>query len=192
MAGVTPKRTSAPAATEITEATEFLRRFFRETARQRSRLVPKAPLGAIQTTARHSDDPFLRRQCLFFLDHYANDASMATFADALGDPVDFVRNSALHSLACESCKAGPLGVADVLPAVVSVLERDPSPDLRAKCLPVLVRLARADLSAREVLERAARADPDELVRRAATDALAGRFVAPRKRCQRRQRRHAAH
>jgi hypothetical protein len=33
-------------------------------------------------------------------------------------------------------------------------------------------------------------DPDELIRQAASDGLAGRFVAPRKRYQRRQRRHA--
>jgi hypothetical protein len=133
-----------------------------------------------------------RRECLFFLDHHANDESMDTFAVALADPVDFVRNRALHSLACESCKVGPLGSAEVLPAVVAVLEHDPSPDLRAKCLPVLVRLSRDDPAARDALERTAAEDPDELVRRAAADARAGRFVAPRKRYQRGQRRHARH
>ena len=84
------------ADSELGEAGAFLRRFFSGTAKQRSRLAPKAPLAAIQIAALGHRDPFFRRGCLFFLDHYANDQSMAVFAQALHDPIDFVRNAALH------------------------------------------------------------------------------------------------
>ena len=89
------------ADSELGEAGAFLRRFFSGTAKQRSRLAPKAPLAAIQIAALGHRDPFFRRGCLFFLDHYANDQSMAVFAQALKNPIDFVRNAALHSLAAD-------------------------------------------------------------------------------------------
>jgi hypothetical protein len=175
---------------ELDEAADFLRRFFSGTVRQRSKLAAKAPLAVIQAAALADPDPFARRGYLFFLDHYANDASMEVFAAALNDPIDFVRNAALHSLACESCKVGPVCAADVLPSLTAVLTSDASPELRTKAIPLLLRLSARDARAWSVVDRAAREDPDDLVRQAAADALAGRFVAPRKRYERRQRRHA--
>jgi HEAT repeat protein len=167
----------------------YLKRFFSATAKQKSRLVKKAPLADLQTAALHAPDPFARRECLFFLDHYANESSTAVFAQALHDPVDFVRNAALHSIACESCRGTELVVADVVPGIVHVLEGDPSPDLRTKAIPTLLRLASRDSRAWDAIGRAAEHDPDGIVRRAAADALCGYFVAPRKRYERRQRRH---
>jgi HEAT repeat protein len=167
----------------------FLTQFFSATPRQKSRLVKKAPLADLQTAAVHHPDPFARRECLFFLDHYANETSTAAFAEALRDPVDFVRNAALHSIACESCRTADLCVADVVPDIVRVLEGDPSPDLRTKAIPTLLRLGRRDSRAWDAIGRAADNDPDGIVRRAAADALCGYFVAPRKRYERRQRRH---
>lgn len=160
------------------------------TARQRAKRLPKAPLAAIQTAALSSADPFARRGYLFFLDHFANDQSTKVFAAALHDPVDFVRNSALHSIACKSCKTGDLCAADVVPALIDVLERDPSQDLRIKSIPFLLRLVDQGGGARAAVERAAHHDSDALVRQAASDGLAGRFVAPRKRYERAERRHA--
>jgi HEAT repeats len=122
-------------------------------------------------------------------DHYANEASTAVFAAALHDPVDFVRNVALHSIACESCRKEELCVADVVPDIIGVLEADPSPELRTKAIPILLRLAGRDDRAWEALEWASGNDPDGIVRRAAADALCGTFVVPRKRYERRQRRH---
>jgi hypothetical protein len=126
---------------------------------------------------------------LFFLDHHANEQSTAVFAEALHDAVDFVRTTALHAIACESCRTAELCAADVVPAIALVLERDPSPDLRTKAIPTLLRLARRDRRAWEAIGRAAERDPDGIVRAAAADALRGYFVAPRKRYDRRQRRH---
>jgi HEAT repeat protein len=169
---------------------DFFDRFAHATARQRARITARAPLADLSASALRHPDPFTRRWCLFFLDHYANDASMPVFAAALHDPVDFVRNMALHSLACEACKSGELCAADVVPGLVDVLQHDPSPDLRTKAIPLLLRLAGSDPRARSAVEAAATSDSDPIVRRSAVDALAGRLVPPRKRYQRSQRRHA--
>jgi hypothetical protein len=170
-------------------AEAFLQRFFGATGGRRTRLLKDTPLAAVQVAALEHPDAFARRACLFFLDHWFNDASMSVFAAALQDPVDFVRNLALHSLACESCKSEQLCASDVVPALVRVLEHDPSGELRVKCLPLLMRLAAQDARARAAVDRARSEDGDPVVRRAAEDALAGRFVAPRKRYERQQRRH---
>jgi hypothetical protein len=71
-----------------------------------------------------------------------------------------------------------------------VLQEDPDVNLRIKSIPVLLRLADRDPRAREALSDAARKDPDPLVRTCARDALQGHFVAPKKRYERSQRRHA--
>lgn len=170
-------------------AATYLKSFFSARPKQKSRLVKKAPLADLQAAALHHPDPFARRECLFFLDHYANETSTGVFDAALHDPVDFVRNPALHSIACESCRTVDLCIADVVPAIVGLLERDPNPELRMKAIPTLLRLAGRDSRAWEAIGRAAEHDPDAIVRRAAADALCGRFVAPRKRYERRQRRH---
>ena len=167
---------------------DFYARWGTGTAKQRAKVVARAPLADLQVAAVEHPDPFVRRWCLFFLDHYANDESMAVFAEALHDPVDFVRNMALHSLACETCKSEDLCVADVVPGLVAVLTTDPSPELRIKAIPLLLRLP--DPRGRAAVESAARRDRDPIVRRAAADALVGRLVQPRKRYERQQRRHA--
>jgi hypothetical protein len=177
-------------ANDSSIAPTFLRQFFKGTAKQRSRLARRAPVGAIQSAACEHRDPFFRRECLYFLDHYANDQSMSTFAQALLDPVDFVRNMALHSLTCQSCKSEPLCPATVVPSLVHVVTDDPNPNMRGKAITLLLRLGGPDDQVRATVRRAATKDPDELVRQAAADALAGRFVLARKRYERRQRRHA--
>ena len=164
--------------------------FTKATVRQRSRLASRAPLADIQAAALGHPDPFERRMLMFFLDHYANDESMHVFAAALRDPVDFVRNIALHSLACEPCKTNALCVTDVVPALIDVVRSDPSPELRMKSIGLLMRLAHHDERARAAVERVASEDSDTIVRRAAAAALAGQIIQPRKRYQRQQRQHA--
>jgi hypothetical protein len=186
---VTGESTGHERAAAWRSAEGYLKRFFSATPKQRSRLLNKAPFGDLHTAALDHPDPFTRRECLFFLDHYANELSTTVFAAALRDPVDFVRNAALHSIACESCRTAELCVADVVPGVVQVLDGDPSPELRTKAIPTLLRLAGRDHRAWDAIGRAADHDPDGIVRRAAADALCGYFVAPRKRYERRQRRH---
>jgi hypothetical protein len=168
----------------------YLKQFFSATSKQKSKLVKKAPLADLQSAALHHPDPLARRDCLFFLDHYANEASTGVFAQALHDPVDFVRNAALHSVACESCRTEELCAAEVVTVVVNLLQGDPSPELRTKAIPTLLRLAGRDHRAWDAIGWAAGHDPDPIVRQAAADALHGFYVAPRKRYERRQRRHS--
>ncbi|HEX6394894.1 MAG TPA: hypothetical protein VFZ97_15780 [Acidimicrobiales bacterium] len=171
-------------------AGSYLEHFFSATAKQKSTLAKKAPICELQTVALDYPDPFVRRACLFFLDHYANESSTEVFVEALRDPVDFVRNAALHSVACETCRKEELCVPEVVSAVAGVLEGDRSAELRTKAIPTLLHLAGRDIRAWEAILRAASNDPDHIVRLAAADALSGLFVAPRKRYERRQRRHA--
>ena len=148
-------------------------------------------LRAVQIGALHHPDPHIRRSCLWALDHFANDESMHVFASALRDEAHFVRDIALHSIACESCKVGDVAAADIVLPLIAVLEDDPKPDLRIKALTALIRLRGCDERVAAALSRAARTNGDQQVRRCAADALQGRFVPPKKRYDRSQRRHAA-
>jgi hypothetical protein len=51
---------------------------------------------------------------------------MHVFAEALTDDQPWVRDIALHSIACEPCKEGELCVRDTVPHVIRVLAQDPS------------------------------------------------------------------
>jgi HEAT repeat protein len=173
-------------AVEHAEAEQYLRRFAATSLRRRSRVAADAPVERIQQAALHHADPFVRRGCLRFLDHYANEASALVFARALHDPVEPVRHTALHSIACETCRVDDLCVADVVPHVAEVLAADPSPELRHKSIPVLLRLADRDQRARAAVERAADEDDDPLVREVARLALDGHHVRRRKAYRRRR------
>jgi HEAT repeat protein len=166
----------------------FLQQFAATSAKRRSSVAADAPIGRIQLAALHHPDPFMRRGCLGFLDHYASEASASVFARALRDPVELVRHAALHSLACETCRTEELCVADVVPHLVDALSADPSPEVRHKAIPVLLRLADRDPRARQAVERAADNDGDALVREVARRALTGQHVRSRKAYQRRAKR----
>jgi HEAT repeat protein len=128
----------------------------------------------MRTAALRHRDPWVRRRCLFFLDHYANDESTATFLAALDDPVTPVRAMALHALAFDRCRAAELCVADVVPVLSRVVGSDTSPDIRQKTVPILMGLSTRDARARVALEEAARNDGDPFVREVAVAALEGR------------------
>jgi hypothetical protein len=172
----------------LARADAFLAQVWRGTPRQRERLLARMPLDDVQFAALHHPDAQARFWFLFYLDHYANDASMAVFAAGLTDPSVQVRGMALHSIACETCKSEELCVPDVVGGLVAVLERDPVAELRIKAIPMLVQLD--DPRVRPALERSATKDPDPVVRHVAAEALEGRVVLPRKRYERSQRRHA--
>jgi HEAT repeat protein len=164
---------SSDAALE--EADEFLRRWSERPNKQRHRLAPEILIPALQVAAVQHPDPWLRRSALFFLDHYANAASTATFLAALDDPVTPVREMALHGLACEQCRSDALCVAGVMPVLSRVVQADPSPEVRHKAIPILLRVSDRDPGARDVIERVAGTDPDPLVRQVAAAALEGRL-----------------
>jgi HEAT repeat protein len=159
---------------QLEEAAAFLRRWSARPNKQAPLLAPKIPVAAMQAAAIDHPDPWCRRSCLSFLDHYANDESAPTFLAALSDPVTLVRVMALHGLACEQCRVDALCLADVLPVLSRVVRTDPSPDVRHQTVPILLRLSNRDPRAREVIEEVARSDDDPLVRQVAVAALEGR------------------
>lgn len=138
------------------------------------RRQPLPPIAAMQRAALHHPNARVRRECLNVLDHHANDASADVFRQALQDPVPRVRVIALHGLACERCRTGELCASDVVPALIGVLERDPSPKVRHGAVGILLRLSSRDERAPEALIRASREDADPLVRQVATAATQGR------------------
>lgn len=141
--------------------------------RKRERLGAMVPIAEMQQAAVDHEDPWVRRRCLGFLDHYAADTSAAVFVKALDDPVAPVRDIALHGLACEQCRTEELCVADVTPKVARVLESDPNPEVRFKAIPILRRLSSRDPAALAAIALAAELDPDERVRLAAAAILQG-------------------
>jgi hypothetical protein len=164
----------------FTDVDDFLAGFAQVPIRKRSRAAERAPLSRLQAAAVAHPDPFARRACLDFLDHHANEASASVFAAALSDPVEPVRNMALHSIACERCRSEELCVTDVVPALIMVLETDPSPGMRHKAIPKLLDFTNLDPRARTAVEAAAEHDRDDLVRDVAHRALAGEHIRDRK------------
>jgi hypothetical protein len=65
-------------------------------------------------------------------------------------------------------------VEDVVPVLTRVVESDPSPEVRQRAIPILLRLSHRDSRPREAIERAAATDDDPLVREVALAALEGR------------------
>ena len=111
---------------------EFLRQWNVSPNKQRYQLVPELPIPEMQLAAIHHPNPWMRRGCLSFLDHYANDDSVHAFLGALDDPVPFVREMALHGLSCERCRTAELCVAEAAPVLNRVLAADDSPEVRQK------------------------------------------------------------
>jgi len=173
---------------DFTEVQAFLARFNTTAPKRRSRVAAQAPLRQLQEGALHHADPFVRRRCLAFLDHYASDASAHVFAQALADPVEPVRHIALHAIACETCRTAALCAADVVPPLVAILAADPSVEVRHKTIPILLRLADRDARARDAIKRAVDEDPDELLREVASRALAGQHIRARRAYERHARR----
>lgn len=159
-------------------------------ALKQHRPLPASAVADIQRGALEHPDEQVRRWCLFLLDHYANDASTAVFAEALQDPSPLVRDLALHSITCEGCKDGDLCVTDVVPHVINLVEVESVTSLRVKGIGALLQMSSRDARAVEALERVAATDPDPLLRSCAAHALEGRWVPPAKRYERSQRRHA--
>jgi HEAT repeat protein len=153
---------------------DFVSRCRALTNKKRHFVASEIPLAEMRAAAVRHQDPWVRRTCLSFLDHYANDESTTTFLAALDDPVTPVREMALHGLACERCRVSALCVDDVVPVLSRIVDADESPDIRQKAIPILMRLASRDARARKALEDAARGDADPFIRQVAVAALEGR------------------
>jgi HEAT repeat protein len=150
--------------TDIENASDFVHRWVALSKERRARLGKLMPVAAVQIAALSHPDVEMRRLCLFLLDHYASDASSETFRQALRDPVAFVREGALHGIACERCRYGEICVADVITDLVEMLATDPNAEVRHKTVVALARFLSRDIRPGEAIARAADADPDPAVR----------------------------
>ena len=72
-----------PNRSEIEQVNDFLQRWNVIPASKRAHIAAEVPVAAMMRAAVSHPDPWARRSCLSFLDHYANDKSAAVFAAAL-------------------------------------------------------------------------------------------------------------
>jgi len=153
--------------TDIELASDFVHRWGALSKQRRAVLGKQIPVAAIQVAALSHPDAEMRRLCLFLLDHYASDASSETFRQALRDPVAFVREGALHGIACERCRYGEICVADLVTDLVEMLVSDPNAEVRHKTVVALARFFSRDSRAGDAISRAADGDPDPAIRHVA-------------------------
>src|SRR5215467_15093530 len=146
--------------TDLEVANDFVHGWVASPKQRRARLGRTLPVAAVQAAALSHPDLAIRRFCLFLLDHYASDVSSDTFRRALHDPVASVRESALHGLACETCRHEDVCVPDVVTDLVEILAFDSNPEVRHKSVAALARFVDRDVRAGEAIARSARNDPD--------------------------------
>ncbi len=78
----------------------------------------------------------VRRWCAIWLDHHADLESLHALVPLLRDPKSKVRLFALHSLACERCKAGENPI-DVVPLLIERIRYDESIRVRRHAVAML-------------------------------------------------------
>ncbi|MCH8025434.1 MAG: HEAT repeat domain-containing protein [Chloroflexi bacterium] len=123
-------------------------------------------LSAAVEGMRHPEPP-VRRGCVDFLDHHADDDCVNDLRQvALYDPIPKVRRFAVHALGCVRCKASPLD-ADLIEFFAMVAARsDESAKVRREAIYALSHLpqdSRAAAALRLVLEQ----ETDQELRKAA-------------------------
>lgn len=83
-------------------------------------------------------NPRVRRACAGFMDHHGDTEGVRALVAALSDLVPNVRREAVHSMACDRCKAGPVAF-DTIPLLLGVIENDPNPKVRREAIYGLAR-----------------------------------------------------
>ena len=77
--------------------------------------------------------PRVRVACADFYDHLGRDEDVPVLCELLGDPVPSVRRQAVHSLACQRCKPGPLQT-DLTETLIGLALHDPTPRVRREAV----------------------------------------------------------
>jgi HEAT repeat protein len=78
----------------------------------------------------------VRRWCAIWLDRHADAESLAALVPLLRDPKSQVRMFALHSLACDRCKADENAI-DVVPLLIERIQQDESIRVRRHAVTML-------------------------------------------------------
>jgi hypothetical protein len=126
--------------------------------------VKKAPEAVLQAAAVQHGDPFVRRDCLWFLDHYADEGSTVVSADGLQDPggVRWQRGPSVDRL-CVAQNSRPLSASPMSCRASWVSSGASSPSYGPRrSPPAWLRLADPDSQTSEAIGRAADHDPDAL------------------------------
>lgn len=112
----------------------------------------------------------VRRWCTAHLDHHADGASLPLLLPLLHDPKRQVRLWAVHSLACDRCKAGENPI-DVVPHLIERIEQDESIRVRRMATAMLAYL-HPDARGARVFEAILRDQTDAKLRLHARGGLA--------------------
>ena len=125
-------------------------------------------LPAVREGLRHANAD-VRYHCCRFLDRFLESGVLADLIGMLDDHDPRVRNTTLHTLACDRCKEGDCRPEEkeVLPRALALLARDPDRHVRAMAVEVVGQFVRANPAAVDALVTTAKVDSDPTVRKKA-------------------------
>jgi len=111
----------------------------------------------------------VRYYCCALLDHFLVPEALGDLIGILRDPDPLVRQSALHTLACDRCKQGACrpAEAEVLPEALRMLNEDGDPHVRAMAIEVVGQYVHSNPIAERALVDANRNDSSPAVRKKA-------------------------
>lgn len=111
----------------------------------------------------------VRNYCCKLLDHFLVPEALGDLLAMLHDADPLVRQSALHTLACDRCKQGACRPveAEVLPAALRLLREDGDPHVRAMAIEVVGQYVHTNPIAAHALVEANLTDPSPSVRKKA-------------------------
>jgi HEAT repeat protein len=127
-----------------------------------------AVVPAVREGLRH-EHAAVRYYCCTLLDHFLVPEALGDLIDMLRDPDPRVRQSALHTLACDRCKQGACRPveAEVLPEALRVLDEDGDPHVRAMAIEVIGQYVHTNPLAERALLDANSTDSSPAVRKKA-------------------------
>jgi HEAT repeats len=158
-----------PASAIGADLVELLAVPYRATAAYRDLLeLGQSALPAVRRGMRHSSSD-VRFHCCRFLDTFMSPDTLPDLISMLEDSDPRVRETTLHTLACDRCKEGSCRPeeAQVLPLAMRLLASDPNAHVRAMAIEVLGHFVHGNSSAVSALEAAAQSDENPAVRKKA-------------------------
>jgi hypothetical protein len=108
----------------------------------------------------HHENASVRYYCCALLDHFLVPEALGELMGMLHDPEPRVRQSALHTLACDRCKEGSCRPveAEVLPEALRILNEDGDAHVRAMAIEVVGQYVHTNPIAEQALVEANRND----------------------------------
>jgi HEAT repeat protein len=158
-----------PASAGGDDLIEVLAVPYRATAAYRNLLkLGHKALPAVRAGLRHTSAD-VRFHCCRFLDQYLSPDILPDLISMLKDSDHRVRETTLHTLACDRCKEGSCRPeeAQVLPVAMRLLANDPNAHVRAMAIEVVGHFVHGNASAVNALLAASQADENPTVRKKA-------------------------